>query len=1024
MSDTQGYTQEHYAKAIAMADANDDYMAAEELRAASAAAFAGSSRVDTNTYGDAAVAGFKEANGLSTYDQNNGRLQAFANGASLGFANDIQGMVSNLDMLSDLDRDLDGVPDGQDWFGEDGRLADFWDASRERTADSAAEMARFAEANPAEAMMFEAAGALMTFGAGVSSRGAMAVANATGGGVKGAAAGAAAVGAVDGGIYGVGTLDAQFDKATDMAWHVAKSALIGTGGGAVVGAGLKGLTNKVAANRYVKDHVKALDTVSDANNVVDEVQGAFIMARMDNPDADLTEIVRIVKEESDVAHRYSESELKAIMVQSNNKIRIPAKAEQATLDAHRADMQRRRMETPEEYASRERSRVSRKFEGVLDAMEQFGGAVNTRISNMHKKMGHRLTEMDANISYKTADRVEAIQGLSVLTKDKDLYAAITKRWHNDDIDGIEALLVAKGDPALIGAWKNAKQVLADLDVDLADVGYARPAGPALLPRVVKDVKGLTTALGSKQQLEAFDQHLAAAATLVSKQTGGAKITNGASARRVLGEQAVNEEMVKFHNKMRGSQKDKTAALGTTKARKVEEITDDLEQYYADPLQALMSHIRRVTENVEERRFMGGAKGQQRTVDLGGRQEIDIDLGIRRLLEDSGIYPGDRRYGQMESLLISRFRNGKVATPEIARHIKSIGLLSALANPKSAMIQIADVGHTILYKGAKNTAKSIALTLGNKDKKISVDGIGMANRINAEMEAGMPMGRIAKILDTSLKYSGFKTVDRFAKTIHIKAAVLKAQKLAADPVAFRTKYGLAFEGPRAEKLRQELLDPNFGTNPSPDARVLMFSELNEIQPLSVSSLPQGYLDNPNGRMVYTLKSFALKQADQIRRNVYNKWQSGDKREATGALLGYMMITGASNHGVNEARQYLFSGFEDEIEMGFEDLSMGVVWNMLSVVSVGFASRYNVETSIRSGLKGAASNNIIPPFGIYEAALGDIWTLLDHNWDEDKMEFADLDAIRAIPVIGEMLYLCFGTGMEKKRSAYENRQGEQW
>ena len=287
-----------------------------------------------------------------------------------------------------------------------------------------------------------------------------------------------------------------------------------------------------------------------------------------------------------------------------------------------------------------------------------------------------------------------------------------------------------------------------------------------------------------------------------------------------------------------------------------------------------------------------------------------------------------------------------------------------------------------------------------------------------------MGRIAKVLDKSLALSGFKTVDRFAKTIHIKASVLKAQKLAADPAAFLKKYGVAFEGPRAEKLRQELLDPNFGVNPSPDARVLMFSELNEIQPLSISSLPQGYLDNRNGRMLYTLKSFALKQVDQLRRNVYNTWQSGNKTQATGNLLAYMMITGASNYGVNEARQALFSGFQDPIEMAVEDLSTGVLWNMLGAVSVGAAGRYNVDTAIRNGLGGAISNVIIPPLGIVEAAITDVVTLLEHNWDEDEMEFADLDSVRAIPVIGEMLYMSFGTGMEKKRTAYENRRGEVW
>jgi hypothetical protein len=1018
------YTQEQYSKAIILAEENEDFMVAEQLRESSKAAFAGTNRVDTRTYGDDAVASFKETNGLSSYDTNNGRLQALANGASFGLANDAQGFVSNLDMLSDLDRNFDGVPDGKDWFGEDGRLADFWDASRERTADSAADMALFAEENPAEAMIFEATGALMTFGAGVAGRGAAAVAAKAGGGVKGAAAGASAVGAVDATIYGVGTLDAQFNEATDMAWHIAKSTLVGTVGGAVVGSALKGVTNKVAANKYVKDHVKALDTVSDANNVVDEVQGAFIMARMDNPDASIPEILRIVKEESDVAYRYGEQELKAIMVQATNKPKIPAKAEQATLDAHRADMQSRRSQTPDEYKIAERSRVSEKLAGTSGWLDHFGGAVNTRLSNMHQKMGFRLTEMDANISYKTSDRVDAIHGLSPLTKDKPLYATMTTLWNKDDMAGIDALLTAKGDPSIVAAWNNAKKVLDDLDLDLADVGYARSAGPKLLPRVVKDVKGLTAALGGRQKMDALDQHLAEAATKVSKQTGGGKITNGASARRVLGEQAVNEEMAVFTQIMRRGQNNKTSTLGTTKARKVDEITDDLDVYYADPLAALMSHVRRVTENVEERRFMGGAKGQQRTVDLGGRQEIDIDLGIRTLLEDSGIYPSDPRYGQAQALLVSRFRNSKVSTTAVARNIKTIGLISALANPKAAAIQIADLGHTILYNGFKNTAKSIALTLGNKNNKISVDGIGMANRISAELEAGIPMGRLAKILDTSLKYSGFKNVDRFGKTIHIKAAMLKAQKLALDPAAFNKKYDVAFEGGRSEKLRQELLDPNFGVNPSPDARVLMFSELNEIQPLSISSLPAAYHDNPNGRMGYTLKSFALKQVDQLRRNVYNTWKSGNKSEATGNLMSYMILTGASNYGINEARQALFSGFADPIEMAPEDLSMGVLWNMLGAVSVGAAGRYNVDTAIRGGVGGAISNVVIPPLGIVEAAIADVVTLLEHNWDEETMEFADLDSIRAIPVVGQMLYMAFGTGMEKKRSAYENRQGEQW
>ena len=1034
MSNLRGYTVEQYEQGIAQARSTGDLTSVMQLEGARDATIASQQKL--TTYGDDKVAEFKKANELSTYEEVNGRVQAFGSGASLGFANDIQGMVSNLDMLGNVDYDMDGEGDDIPMFGNDGRLERFWDGSRARTAEAAQEAAEFAEAKPGEAILLEAAGAIMTFGAGASSCGAMAVANAAGGGVKGAAAGASAVAAADGAVYGVGTLDARFDEATDMAWHIAKTTLVGSAGGAILGAGIKGVSNKIAANKYIKDHVAGLKTVDDANYVIDEIQEAFIIARMDNPDKSVGDILNIVSKESELAQRYTEQELKAALVAGSTKPKVPTQAVQKTLDDHRARVAAKRTQGPEEFLAGKKQLDEERFRGggAGNFVDYYVGAVNTRLRVMHPKIGAALDGRDARIAIKTSDRVKGIAPLEVLnpkglaklgagTKaNGDMYKTMTRLYNNDDIDGITALLKTHPDPEVSKAWNSWIKSKNEMDAELGGVGFPREGGEALLPRVVKDPKGLKNHLG-KETVAAFDMHLVAVANKMQKARGEVvRITSPAAARRLIGEAAEHEELAKFVlAQRRGKAKGKVSQLGTTKARTVDDITEELSPFYADPLAAMTSHIRRVTENVEDRAFFGGANGKQK---LGSREEVDVDLGIQQLLKDSGIEGGDPRYAQMTSLLESLFRHGKVSTSGFARHIKEVGLISALANPKAAAIQLADLGVTALRTGGQNTAKALAKTLSREVGMVNVDGIGMANRVSAEFTAGRPMGAVAKTLDWGLALSGFKNMDRFVKSTHIKAFVSGAKKTAADPVAWNKQFGEAFPGAAGEKLRREMLDPNFGINPSMDARVLMWSGLNDIQPLSTSSLPQGYHNHPTGRMFYTLQSFALKQLDLIRRSVVHEWQKGNKAQASTALASYMMITGASQYGINEVRKAAFSGWADPIDMQPEDLTSGMLWHILSTVSVGKGSKYNTERAF-SGMGGGLgdmASSVIPPLGIYEAAATDVANILTKDWDEDNMRFTDMASVRAIPVIGDSLYMLFGSGYENRAEAYANKHPE--
>jgi hypothetical protein len=109
---------------------------------------------------------------------------------------------------------------------------------------------------------------------------------------------------------------------------------------------------------------------------------------------------------------------------------------------------------------------------------------------------------------------------------------------------------------------------------------------------------------------------------------------------------------------------------------------------------------------------------------------------------------------------------------------------------------------------------------------------------------------------------------------------------------------------------------------------------------------------------------------------------------------------------------------------EDLGEGMLWHILSTVSVGKGSKYNTERAF-SGMGGGLgdmASSVIPPLGIYEAAATDVANILTKDWDEDNMRFTDMASVRAIPVIGDSLYMLFGSGYENRAEAYANKHPE--
>ena len=117
---------------------------------------------------------------------------------------------------------------------------------------------------------------------------------------------------------------------------------------------------------------------------------------------------------------------------------------------------------------------------------------------------------------------------------------------------------------------------------------------------------------------------------------------------------------------------------------------------------------------------------------------------------------------------------------------------------------------------------------------------------------------------AFKWSGFRAVDRLGKetlinrafTNHVKA--IKTEKGLAE---FRKKWTPSF-GDDMPDLIEALKKGDMESN---DVKLLLWHELSDMQPVSLSEMPLKYLQNPNGRTFYMLKTFTLKQFDVMRRD---------------------------------------------------------------------------------------------------------------------------------------------------------------
>jgi hypothetical protein len=167
------------------------------------------------------------------------------------------------------------------------------------------------------------------------------------------------------------------------------------------------------------------------------------------------------------------------------------------------------------------------------------------------------------------------------------------------------------------------------------------------------------------------------------------------------------------------------------------------------------------------------------------------------------------------------------------------------------------------------------------------------------------------------------------------------------------------------------------------------------------MPEWYLKNPNGRILYMLKSFTLKQFDIVRREIVREYAKGNKKDAIAkatALVGYATAANLGTQVVKDMAQGR--------EVRPEDLPPKAMWTLLGIY--GF-NNYIAERYLSQGdLGGALLNTILPPLPVLDSLQQGIKQTTNMIQDEDYDYFK---ATKAFPVFGPVVYSWFGGGAER-------------
>ena len=301
-------------------------------------------------------------------------------------------------------------------------------------------------------------------------------------------------------------------------------------------------------------------------------------------------------------------------------------------------------------------------------------------------------------------------------------------------------------------------------------------------------------------------------------------------------------------------------------------------------------------------------------------------------------------------------------------------------------------------GLKNTVKGLWSAWFPKGKYMSPKEMGLLDNVAEEFASDTVAKRGT---DFAFKYSGFRAVDAMGKGTLANSTIHKFAKDSMSPKGrafFMKKFG-AYLGPEdAAKALDEFKAFKMGKieKPTQLMKDVAFIKLARIQPVDLLEMPKGYLNNPNGRMLYMLKSFAIKHMNVIRQDIFKEMKKGNLKKAmkNTAFLGSYFTS-------------INMGADKLIDLAYgRDKTLEETFHTNLYRATGFLSKYDVDQMGRDGdIYSWAVAMPAPPLdpmaeGIWEAMQISGNIARGKKWDAN-LKHAGGDIYPNIPILGRLM-----------------------
>jgi hypothetical protein len=636
------------------------------------------------------------------------------------------------------------------------------------------------------------------------------------------------------------------------------------------------------------------------------------------------------------------------------------------------------------------SRIAKDF-GI--GVEKYVAPLSTRIKNLSPKLFARTRRFEFDVKRQIMADNAAI--LPFLNKEKNLPADARKSldiaMKNGDTETINKIADSYDMKAEIDAIRPTyDNVFKRAQENKVDVEYREN----FYPRLIKDFKGL---------MDHLQRNEAGTFNTIKKAIKAKEDATG----RVLRD---DERIKVIDNLMLGRRVEgiSLAQRGELKARSIEEINAEIDQFYASTAEAMLHYNHVINEAVEINRLFGRKDANAAFMN---DPERSVGALVDEMMEAEGLSVSDAE--QLKDMLNARFNSGRMGKGMSV--FRDLTYIDVMGSPLNAITQFGDLAPAIYNAGVMRVIQTVPGASVDRTK-VNLRDIGIED-IAQEFDS---RGWSSDLVDKVFKATGLQKIDRLGKLTLVNSTLKKQETLAkkSDPELIKTLE--LYFGDNAEQVRQDLAAGIV----TEDVKFLAFSTLMDYQPVARMEMPEAYLRAGNGKIFYMLKSFTLKQFDVYRREGASKIikgiKDGDPKMVTEGttrfayLYALWVMGGASADALKDLTRSMVSLVSGEGEDKMEEPEDYVFENVMKAFGV---NKYSIDQLNRPWMPDTpadfAFEYVAPPTKLVDNA----WRDYQKVKDKDNIQLEDLQSIRSIPVFGELWWFWLGGGATKPKTKNE-------